>query len=158
MIVREAREEDAEAACLAIRRSIVELCRADHQGDGPTLAAWLANKTPENVRKWIGDRNSHMFVADEDGAILGVAAFQSSGRVTLNYVAPDGRFRGISKALVARLEARAVELGLQACTLDSTGTARQFYRSIGYSEAGPPTPGFGMSLRYPMAKVLAARR
>jgi GNAT superfamily N-acetyltransferase len=76
----------------------------------------------------------------------------------LNYVAPDGRFRGISKALVARLEARAVELGLQACTLDSTGTARQFYRSIGYSEAGPPTPGFGMSLRYPMAKVLAARR
>jgi GNAT superfamily N-acetyltransferase len=158
MIVREARDEDAEAACHVIRCSIVELCRADHQGHGPTLAAWLANKTPENVRKWIGDRNNHMLVADEDGAILGVAAIQSSGKVTLNYVSPDGRFRGVSKALVARLEARAMELGLAACTLDSTDTARQFYRSIGYNEAGPPEAGFGMSLRYPMAKMLAARR
>jgi hypothetical protein len=39
MIVREARAEDAEAACLVLRRSITELCHADYRGDGPTLAA-----------------------------------------------------------------------------------------------------------------------
>ena len=96
---------------MVIRRSIVELCRADHRGDGPTLDQWLANKTPHNVRTWIGNRDSHMFVADDDGAILGVAAIQSSGRIALNYVSPDARFRGVSKALMARMEAKAVELG-----------------------------------------------
>jgi GNAT superfamily N-acetyltransferase len=158
MIVREAREEDAEAVCLVIRRSIDELCRADHQDDGLTLDKWLANKTPENVRTWIGNPNSHMLVAIDDSAILGVGAIQNSGKIVLNYVSPDGRFRGVSKSLMRRLEARAFELGRDACTLDSTGTARQFYRSIGYSEAGPPAPGFGLSLRYPMVKKLLALR
>jgi N-acetylglutamate synthase-like GNAT family acetyltransferase len=158
MIVREARAEDAEVACVVIRRSIVELCRADHQDDGPTLAAWLANKTPQNVRTWIANPDSYMIVADDDGGIFGVAAIHNSGKIVLNYVSPDARFRGVGKSLMRRLEARASELGRDTCILDSTGTARQFYRSIGYSEAGPPTPGFGLSPRYPMAKVLAGQR
>jgi N-acetylglutamate synthase-like GNAT family acetyltransferase len=158
MHVREAREEDAEAACLAIRRSIVELCRADHRGDGPTLAAWLANKTPHNVRTWIANPDSHMFVAEENGAILGAASIQSSGRIALNYVSPDARFRGVSKALMARMEAKASELGLEACTLESTGTARQFYLAIGYSENEPRRAGFGVTLCYPMAKRLMPHR
>jgi GNAT superfamily N-acetyltransferase len=155
MIVRKAREKDAEAACLVIRRSIVELCRTDHQGDGPTLVAWLANKTPENVRTWIRNPDSHVLVADEGGVILGVAALQNSGRISLNYVSPDARFRGVSKALMRGLEARASELGVAACTLESTETARQFYLSMGYSEAGPSTPGFGVGLCYPMHKRLS---
>jgi GNAT superfamily N-acetyltransferase len=154
MIVREAREEDAEAACLVLRRSITELCGADHRGDSRTLALWLANKTPEDVRRWIGDPNNRLFVAVDGGAILGVSAIQNSGRVSLNYVSPDARLRGVSKALMARLEARAVELGLAACTLESTATARRFYVSIGYREVEPPRPGFGVSLCYPMQKVL----
>jgi predicted GNAT family acetyltransferase len=158
MHVRQAREEDAEAACVVVRRSITELCRTDHRGDDATLAAWLANKTPENVRKWIGDANNHVLVADEDGAILGVAAIQSSGRITLNYVSPNARFRGVSKALLRGLEAQAMELGVEACTLDSTSTARQFYLAIGYSEAGPAEAGFGVSLSYPMAKRLVPHR
>jgi predicted GNAT family acetyltransferase len=158
MQVREAREADAEAACLVLRRSITELCGTDHQGDADTLAKWLANKTPENVRRWIGDPNNHVIVADDSGAILGVAAIQSSGRISLNYVSPDARFRGVSKALVTRLEAKAMELGLEACILESTGTARRFYFSIGYSDAGPPAPGSGISLGYPMTKQLLAQQ
>jgi predicted GNAT family acetyltransferase len=157
MIVRTALKEDAEAACVVLRRSIIELCRADHRDDNATLAAWLANKTPENVRKWIGDANNYMLVADDDSALLGVAAVKSSGKITLNYVLPDARFRGVSKALVTGLEARALELGLEACALDSTGTARRFYFSIGYREAGTAAAGFGVSLAYPMAKQLLAK-
>jgi GNAT superfamily N-acetyltransferase len=76
----------------------------------------------------------------------------------LNYVSPDARFRGVSKALMRGLEARALELGVEACTLESTGTARRFYLSMGYNEAGPSTPGFGVGLCYPMIKVLALPR
>ena len=79
MRIRKAREEDAEAACVVLRRSITELCRDDYRGDAATLAAWLANKTPENVRAWIGEPNSHVLVADDDGTILGVAAIQGAG-------------------------------------------------------------------------------
>ena len=154
MRIRKAREEDAEAACVVLRRSITELCRDDYRGDAPTLAAWLANKTPENVRAWIGEPNSHVLVADDNGTILGVAAIQSTGRISLNYVSPDARFRGVSKALMRALEAKASELGLATCTLESTETARRFYLSMGYSEAGPSIPGFGVGICYPMTKAL----
>jgi GNAT superfamily N-acetyltransferase len=121
-----------------------------------TLAAWLASKTPENVRAWIGNADNHMLVADEGGTILGIGGMQRSGRISLNYVSPGARFRGVSKALMRRLEARALELGLATSTLESTETARQFYRSIGYSEAGASTPGFGVGICYPMVKALAS--
>jgi GNAT superfamily N-acetyltransferase len=157
MIVRQAREEDAEAACAVLRRSITELCRDDYRGDAATLAAWLANKTPENMRAWIGSRDNYMLVTDEGGTILGVGGMQRQGRISLNYVSPDARFRGVSKALMQALEAKASGIGLAACTLESTETARQFYLAIGYSENGPATTGFGVSVCYPMIKMLASK-
>jgi GNAT superfamily N-acetyltransferase len=153
MEIRRATADDAEAPCLVLRRSITELCAADHRGDAGTLAAWLANKTPESVQRWTGSQ--HLFVAAERGEILGVAALAPTGEITLNYVSPDARFRGVSKALVARLEDEAGVLGLATITLSSTATARRFYAGCGYAEAGPPVPGFGITRGFPMAKRVA---
>lgn len=153
--IRAAREQDAEAACEAVRRSIAELCAADHRGDAVTLALWLANKTPDNMRRWIRGPRSHVLVAVLDGRIAGAGSILETGRVVLNYVSPDARLRGVSKALLAGLEARATVLGLCECTLDSTATARRFYLAQGYRETGPPVPGFGISVGYPMAKLLS---
>jgi GNAT superfamily N-acetyltransferase len=150
--IRVARATDAEAASEVLRRSIRELCADDHRGDAATLAAWLFNKTPDNLRRWIA--SAHVVVADGGGALCGVAAIQPTGEISLNYVAPEARFRGISKALVAALEAWAVERGLARCTLRSTATARRFYASAGYRDTGPPTPGYGITIGYPMAKQL----
>jgi GNAT superfamily N-acetyltransferase len=150
MQVRAASIEDSEEACRVVRRSIAELCHADHHGDAPTLALWLANKTAENMRRWIAQH--HVVVATENGTILGVAAMAGSGEVILNYVSPDARFRGVSKALLMQLEAHAAQSGVPLLTLESTATARRFYLSAGYSENGPPTPGFGKTLGYPMTK------
>jgi hypothetical protein len=49
MNIRDAVVEEAPAICEALRRSIVELCRADYGDDSAILARWLANKTPDNV-------------------------------------------------------------------------------------------------------------
>jgi hypothetical protein len=49
MVIREAVAGDAEEACTVVRRSIAELCAADHGNDPAILARWLDNKTPENV-------------------------------------------------------------------------------------------------------------
>lgn len=156
LIVRAASLGDAEAAATVLRRSIAELCHADHQGDPETLRLWLANKTPERVRAWICDLGNSVVVAADEGRILGVAALQTTGRISLNYVSPDARFRGVSKALVAELERQARALGLDHCRLESTRTALAFYRAMGYTEAGDPQQGFGITVGLPMRKSLRA--
>jgi N-acetylglutamate synthase-like GNAT family acetyltransferase len=155
MQIREARIEDAVEACHLVRRSITELCLADHQDDPAILQKWLANKTPSNLRSWIAGPNNHMFVATDGEAILGVASVTTSGEITLNYVSPDARFRGVSRALLRRVEAKAAELGNERCVLTSTGTARLFYLSAGYEEQGLPKSGFFTSLSCRMAKQLS---
>ena len=55
----------------------------------------------------------------------------------LNYVAPEARFTGVSKALLAEMESKAQSIGLPHCTVESTMTAERFYRSAGYSESRP---------------------
>jgi hypothetical protein len=132
MQIREARSDDAPAACEVLRRSIVELCRADHGDDPAFLEEWLANKTPANISDWIAQ--NHVYVAVRDQAIIGIGAVTADGVITLNYVSPDARFQGASKAMLARLEQKAAECGNTVCKLSSTKTARRFYRAAGYEE------------------------
>ena len=137
MELRRASISDAEAACVVHRRSIMELCEADHRGDPAILEAWLASKTPENYRHWIERPDNNLLVAAEGDAILAVGCVTDAGEITVNYVSPDARFRGVSKAMLAALEATARERGAEICTLFSTETARGFYLSAGYVEQGP---------------------
>src|ERR1700692_3548745 len=94
MHIRDAVAEDADAACLVMRRSIAELYVADHGNDKAILARWLGNKTPQIFLSWIAELDNSVLVAVEHGDILAVAAVTDAGDITLNYVSPDGRFRG----------------------------------------------------------------
>lgn len=154
MQIREARIDDAVEVCRLLRRSIVELCRADHHDDPGILKQWLSNKTPDHVRSWLANRETFIFVATDDAAIIGVGAVTVSGRIRLNYVSPDARFRGVSKAILNRLESKALELGNLACAVTSTATARRFYRSAGYEQQGAPTVEMRVT-GYPMVKQLS---
>jgi GNAT superfamily N-acetyltransferase len=155
--IREARAADAAAACEVLRRSIIELCEADHQNDPAFLQGWLANKTPENVAAWIADPGNVILVAVEGDALAGVASMSKDGRISLNYVSPDARFKGVSKALLAALERKAAALGLAQCRLESTKTARRFYEAAGYREQDGPAGGCGANTAgscRPMVKTL----
>jgi GNAT superfamily N-acetyltransferase len=156
MKVREAVLEDATAACLVMRRSISELCAADHRNDRAVLQRWLSNKTPETIRSWIRPGNSLLVAVEGDG-ILAVGNVTDAGEITLGYVSPDVRFAGVSSALLNALEDRAAERGNAICTLQSTETARRFYLARGYSEDGPPAGKFGTTSAYPMSKRLGPR-
>ena len=155
MEIRDAAPEDAPAACEAMRRSISELCSADHLNDPVILGRWLANKTPEIVASWIRKPGNSVLVAVERGTILAVGSVTDAGEITLNYVSPDATFRGVSRALLVALETRAQERGNQRCSLlSTTETAHRFYRSAGYIEDGPPQGKFGTTSSYPMSKEL----
>lgn len=141
-----------------MRRSIAELCVADHRNEEAILGRWLGNKTPGVFAAWLGQPDHSLLVAVEDGNVLGVGSVTDAGEITLNYVSPDARFRGISRALLGALEARAMERGNAQCTLTSTATARRFYRANGYVEGGLPAGNFGTSSGYPMTKLLVSPR
>jgi GNAT superfamily N-acetyltransferase len=111
---------------------------------------WLSNKTADNMRQWIASHT--VLVAVEGERIIGVAAVRTSGEVFLNYVAPEARFQGASKCLMQAIEVWASGCGLKRLTLESTATALRFYRSTGWTMAGSPQPGFGLTMRNPMSK------
>jgi GNAT superfamily N-acetyltransferase len=145
MHMRDAVPEDAPSACEVIRRSISELCSADHHNDPVILGRWLANKIPEIVASRIVKPDNSVLVAVDGDIILAVGSVTDAGEITLNYVSPDARFRGVSRALLVALETRAQERGNQRCTLLSTETAHRFYQSAGYVNDGPPQGKFGTS-------------
>jgi hypothetical protein len=97
--IRDALPTDAAAICAVLRRSIVELCIADHQNDPGILRRWLANKTPEIVTSWIGQPGSSVLVTVSQDRILSVGAVTDNGEITLNYVSPDARFGGVSRTM-----------------------------------------------------------
>jgi GNAT superfamily N-acetyltransferase len=152
--IRDATPEDASAACGVMKRSIAELCAADHRNDETILTRWLGNKTPEIFETWIRQADNSLLVAVEDEAIIAVGSVTDAGEITLNYVSPDARFRGVSKAMLGALERRAAARGNSRCTLTSTETARRFYLANGYVEDGAPVGTFGTSSGYPMVKSL----
>jgi hypothetical protein len=96
--VRDAAPDDAVAACHVLRESISRLCVADHGNDPAILNAWLANKTPETVAAWAAQKGSSLLLAVEGDVILAVGSVTDAGEITLNYVAADARFRGVSRA------------------------------------------------------------
>jgi predicted GNAT family acetyltransferase len=152
MKIRVAQAGDAEAACDVLRRSIEELCHRDHGDDPARKREWLANKTPQTFRRWIADPHSRVLVAEIDGQIVGVGAASAMGEIRLNYVAPNARFSGVSKAMLAALEAYLLEQGASTSQLSSTVTARAFYLAAGYREGGEPA--VGMQACRPMTKSL----
>jgi GNAT superfamily N-acetyltransferase len=100
--------------------------------------------------------NNSVLVTVDDDTILAVGAVTDTGQITLNYVSPDARFRGVSRALLRALEARVLERGSVRCTLNSTETERRFYLANGYVIDGSPVRKHGVS-GYPMSKQLASR-
>ncbi len=152
MIVRTAAATDGEAIAIVLSRSIRELCTADHQDDECTLRHWLGQKTSATVARWVDDPNQHIIVAENNGRVIGVGGSSADGRITLNYVAPEVRFRGVSRLILATLEERLRAQGFRESSLSSTRTALPFYWSAGYEETGEPQEGAGL-VSQPMRKI-----
>lgn len=149
-LVRKATAADAGTAAEVVRRSIKELCLQDHNGDKQLLQGWLANKTEDNFRTWI-DASLSSFQVLEAGIGQGFGLVTSEGELALLYVTPELLHRGAGKALLAACEEAARTGGVREMLLDSTRTARDFYKRNGFVEAQPPREGWGIT-SYPMVK------
>jgi hypothetical protein len=63
-----------------MKRSIAELCVADHRNDPAILARWLGNKTVENFVDWVRQPDNSLMVAVEDSELLAVGSVTDAGR------------------------------------------------------------------------------
>jgi GNAT superfamily N-acetyltransferase len=132
--IRRATVADAVDAISTLRRSITELCVADHKTDPKEIENWLNNKTEDAWRTWIARDDSIVLVAERAGDVIGVGMATLDGDILLNYVHPSARFQGISKGILAKIEEVFKSRGLQHCRLESTVTARFFYEGCGYRQ------------------------
>ena len=130
--IRKADATDAEAATRVLQRSITELGIADHRNDPERLASWLADKRSQDFLAWLDNRDNNVCVAVRDGNIVGVGSVMRDGYIALNYVAPEARFSGVSRMMLAVLESQARGFGVARVYLTSTATAKRLYLDAGY--------------------------
>ena len=116
-----------------MRRSICDLCVADHQSDARALSDWLRNKNAAAWVVWVDRKDAIVFVAEQACAIVGVGMVDHKGEILLNYVDPEFRFQGVSKNMLAALEGKVRANETRMCFLQSTETARKFYQKYGYT-------------------------
>lgn len=152
--IRPAKPQDADAAVDVLRRSITELCSADHRNDAATLAEWLANKTTQSFLAWLANSNNYCVVAEECNRVLGVGMLGRNGKIHLLYLLPGTQRRGIGKAIYRALEEKTRAWKLQRLFMESTTTACAFYERMGFVRAGAAVPGVGVTWSQPYEKAL----
>lgn len=145
---------DAEQAIEIIRRSIEELCVADHRGDQDILRMWLANKTADDFRSW-GNvcRSNSIGCRTSREAMLYRWRNKRCGnhfelRLTLRSIPRD------KQGYASCLGEGPPQLGHKRVRLVSTQPAHKFYHAAGYHDVGPPE-FWGRLPGYPMEKQIA---
>lgn len=141
VLIRPARPEDAQAVSAVLTASITELCAADHGNDPAAIALWTKNKSVDGVAALLVQDGLSMFVGECDGRIGVVGATTAKGEIALNYVDPQMRFQGLSKALFAHMETDLVARGISEGRLKATQTALQFYKACGWKQVEAPMRG-----------------
>src|SRR3954462_6570360 len=152
--IRPAEQRDADVAIDVVRRSISQLCVADHQNDEKTLATWLGNKTPQNFLSWRSNVDTLCVVAESTNRLLGVGVLHRRGDILLFYLAPGEQRQGIGKMIHAALEEKADQWGLTSLHLDSTALACPFYEALGYVPTGQAIVRYGRLQSFPYLKQL----
>ena len=127
--------EDAAAAVRLLRRSIAQLCHQDHGYDNHKLGQWLYNKNEAAWQSWVSKPEILVLVAERDDELVGVSAMSRFGLILLNFVSPEARYSGVSKAMLQALEKAALDMGLESVWLNTTLTAHSFYTAQGYVPA-----------------------
>jgi ribosomal-protein-alanine N-acetyltransferase len=105
----------------------------------------LSNGAPWSVdsfRRELSNTQAHYYVATDGTMVVGFAGFWTlvdEAHVTTIAVHPEGRGKGIGKALMAQLLADSASLGMSCATLEvrvSNEAAIKLYESLGFQNSG----------------------
>lgn len=130
LIPRRAEQADL-AEMWALRTRAVRVSCASHYAPD-VIDAWCASPAPQRLPALVEAGGA--LVTEEHGRMLGYAILDvGSGEVDAVFVEPDEQGRGIAMALMAALEAMALEHGLRRLFLSASLNAEAFYRRAGFT-------------------------
>lgn len=90
-------------------------------------------------------RDLQMWVAEDDGRLLGCAALgqntSTEGEVSLFFVDPDVQGRGVGRMLWTTIFRLAHQRGFETLVLDADPNAVGFYTTLGFVEIGSTPSG-----------------
>jgi putative acetyltransferase len=127
--VRPYESDDAGATWEAYFRAIRDTASRDYTAE--QIAAWA----PEAVDlvEWNQRRSAaHTFVAVVDGRVVGFSDVTDDGLLDMLFVHSDAGERGVARALVEAVVAKARELGLSELRTHASRTARPAFERFGF--------------------------
>lgn len=127
------RNEDARAF-LEVHHAAVRGIAANDYPE-PVIEDWAPIPvTEKSVEGFLTNPDGELrLVAEIDGNIVGIGALVVANcELRACYVAPNAARQGVGSALVREIERIARDKGLAYLKMDSSLTAEQFYKSVGY--------------------------
>jgi len=130
VLIRTAVAADVEGIMTTHLSAISEICSAAYSPN--EISAWISGgRNPERYLPGIGE--GRFLVALQDEAFAGFCDFDlSSGEVCGMFVAPAHVRRGLGRALLQTVEARARQAGARRLWLRATLNAILFYEAQGF--------------------------
>lgn len=108
-------------------------------------APW--QQAPGSERDEHEDAAWHVMAVNEQNDIIGVGRIhrldEQHAQIRYMAIAEGCRGQGIGKAVLAALESKAHEWGVQTIMLNARSVVKDFYLAQGYEESGPGETLFG---------------
>ncbi len=141
--VRKAIPKDAEAIHQAHMKSIQEICSKDHSPE--EIQAWGHRPYREDQR--IGSiKNDMVWVVEDNGSVEGYGHLRifekdglKHGHIFGLYLTPKVVGKSLGKAIVDLMIEEIKSAKVKQVSLEATITAQNFYRKVGFVDAGPET-------------------
>jgi len=143
MLIRRAVVQDAEAIHRAHMKSIQEICSKDHSPQ--EIQAWGHRPYREDQRV-DSIQNDLVWVVEDSGLIEGYGHLKifekdgvKRGYISGLYLTPKIIGKSFGKTILDLMMEELRSAGVKRISLESTMTARNFYRKVGFVETGPET-------------------
>ena len=138
--VRPFAEGDAARVAAIIQRCLREVNSRDYAAD--VIERMCAHYTAERMVELA--RQREIFVYEQGGAVVGTAS-REGNKVFTMFVDPAAGGRGVGRALLSHLEARAAAEGHDQMETGASITAHDFYRRLGYVDVRESQTEFGLN-------------
>lgn len=159
--VRRAKIEDARGIHEAHMRSVQEICAKDHSNE--EIQAWGHRPFNENNRVH-AIKNQFVWVVENNSLIEGYGHFGLEKKedtlvahIYGLYLAPEAIGNGFGAEIANAMIKEAKFAGAKKIILESTLTAHQFYKHLGFTDSAPQTKISigGVEIRcFPMSMTL----
>ena len=137
--VRSATLADTGIINRIVERSIRIGCALDHRNHPLLVNHWLNRSSADFISSRLADPHFYLCVALLDDKPVGVGMARVSGEILLCYVQPESFRRGVGRALMTELIARARGLGkhVMVGAVEAGNTASlALHRALGFERTG----------------------